>query len=168
MSLLDSIFFFILLLIGFNIKSLYPNFNRYERKILNYLFVFHILMSFVFFYTINESGGYAIKYWYDIKTLSFSELKVLIQEDFDPTIFPILGIGVIGNLFTIIYEQKQGLYASIASVVITLCVNLVVGASKNMLFVGLGYFLCNFLSFFVFYFWIKIIITNQLKFKNDY
>lgn len=100
--------------------------------------------------------------------LQWDNNLVILTRVMSLTIIPILGIGVIGNLFTIIYEQKQGLYASIASVVITLFVNLVVGASKNMLFVGLGYFLCNFLSFFVFYFWIKIIINNQLKFKNDY
>lgn len=87
MNVLDPLFFIFLIVIGFNIKNLYPNFNSYERKILNYLFVFHVFISFAFYYTVSESGGDAIKYWYDIKTISFDELKILINEDFDPTFF---------------------------------------------------------------------------------
>jgi hypothetical protein len=113
MNILDPIFFFILLLLGFNIKNLYSNFDQYERKLLNYLFIYHIFLSFVFFYTVNESGGDAIKYWYDAKTLNFIELKTLVSKDFEPTIFMYLLNYIPSNILELSFYIGNLFYAVI-------------------------------------------------------
>ena len=122
-------------------------------KLLKFIFLIGIVITIVYNLSIGEINFYFLKW---------DENLIYLTRIMSLTIIPILLIGIIGNLFTIIYEQKQGLYASIVSVVITLSVNLLVGATKNMHFVGIGYFVCNFLSFFVFYIWLRILIQRQI------
>ena len=123
------------------------------NKLLKFIFLIGILITVIYNLSIDEINFYFLKWDQDL---------IKLTRIMSLSIIPILFIGIIGNLFTIIYEQKKGLYASIVSVTITLSVNLVVGATKNMYFVGVGYIVCNFFSFFVFYVWLRILIQRQI------
>lgn len=120
--------------------------------------VFFLGLGIVFFYNllINPVNKY-ILYWQDD--------VVLLTRIMSISIIPLLMIGVVGNLFSIIYEQKQGLYVAIIVMIVTLLINLIFGYSLNLNFVGLGYVLCSFFNYFLYFFWFKKLINKQIKAK---
>lgn len=80
MSLLDICISIILLFIGFNLKNFFKGFTRYDKKILNLLFWYHILIAVVFSFYIGNNGGDAIHYWEAPVTYSLSSIIDLLES----------------------------------------------------------------------------------------
>lgn len=78
MSLLDICISIIFLFIGFNLKNFFKGFTRYDKKILNLLFWFHMAIAVVFSFYVGSNGGDAIHYWEAPVTYSFSDITDLL------------------------------------------------------------------------------------------
>jgi len=63
MTILDISICCIIILIGFNLKNVFPSFDKKDRKFLNQLFVFHFLVAVTFNFLVANNGGDAIVYW---------------------------------------------------------------------------------------------------------
>lgn len=73
---MDIVIIIVLVLLGFLSKNWFKlHLNNYDRKILNILWVYHILIAFIFYFYIINFGGDAWKYWHNPKfsTLSFTD-----------------------------------------------------------------------------------------------
>lgn len=78
MSLLDICISIIFLFIGFNLKNIFKGFTGYDKKILNLLFWFHIVIAVVFSFYVENNGGDAIHYWEAPATYSLLEIGNLL------------------------------------------------------------------------------------------
>ncbi len=66
--MLDISIIIIILLLGFNFKNSFKNtFSSYDKKVLNWLWVYHLLFAVVFYFYVNQTGGDARNYWFTVK-----------------------------------------------------------------------------------------------------
>ena len=80
MGLLDICVIIICVLLGFNLKNFFDVFSRGEKRWLNYLFGYHLIISIVFSSYIAVNGGDATHYWETAKIVSVSELLEAISR----------------------------------------------------------------------------------------
>lgn len=64
MIILDIVFCVIALMIGYKFKDFYSIFNQYDKKVLNQLFAYHLVITITFFYYLSEEGGDALGFWF--------------------------------------------------------------------------------------------------------
>ena len=72
-----------LLLFGFGLKSRYKEFSAKDHVLLDQLFFYHMIMSFVFYIYITTNGGDAMHYWNASKEFEFNDLWALFIKDFN-------------------------------------------------------------------------------------
>ena len=80
MIIIDFIFCLFILILGFNLKNSYPEFTLSEKKMLNKIFYFHILICFIatpIFY----KGGDALAYWMIPKDMSLDEVWINVLSE---------------------------------------------------------------------------------------
>ena len=75
MIIIDAIVCLILIIIGYNLKSLFPSLSEMDKKYVNYLYWFHILFAVVFHFYISSYGGDAQAYWGEPKVLPFYQIS---------------------------------------------------------------------------------------------
>lgn len=75
---MDYIIVPIALLFGFSLKSLFKKFNAKDHILLDQLFFYHMIMSFVFYIYIRTIGGDAWGYWRLAGLSNFEDLWSLI------------------------------------------------------------------------------------------
>lgn len=63
MIVLNAAIICILILVGYNLKNLFPDFTRSEKRFLNYLFFYHLVISIAFHLFISVNGGDASFFW---------------------------------------------------------------------------------------------------------
>ena len=80
MSLLDVCICIIFLLLGVNLKHLFKGFSSSEKRVLNFLFWYHIAMAFVFHFYVSGNGGDALHYWEAPLNNSFSSIIELVKR----------------------------------------------------------------------------------------
>ncbi len=80
MSILDIGIIIISVLVGFNLKHLYPSFSQAEKKWLNGLFLYHLAIAVAFSIYILNFGGDAQHYWQAPRELSLQEIMQLIHR----------------------------------------------------------------------------------------
>lgn len=71
---MDYIIVILLLIFGFSLKNLYPQLGGKEHILIDQLFFYHMIMSFIFYLYIIVFGGDAIMYWKSVKEITFPEL----------------------------------------------------------------------------------------------
>jgi len=74
MNLLDISINILLLIIAFNLKHIFNEFDNKDKKTLNLLLVYHIAISIFFHFYILSSGGDAIHYWEVPNQWEFSKI----------------------------------------------------------------------------------------------
>lgn len=66
--MLDISIIVIILLVGFNFKNFFKDtFSSYDKKVLNWLWLYHLLFAVVFYFYVNKTGGDARNYWFTVK-----------------------------------------------------------------------------------------------------
>lgn len=66
--MLDICIVIIVLLAGFNIKKLFKErLTKKDNKVLDLLWVYHLLFAFIFYFYVNANGGDARNYWFTVK-----------------------------------------------------------------------------------------------------
>ena len=75
---MDYIIVPLALLFGFSLKSLFKKFNAKDHILLDQLFFYHMIMSFVFYVYIIINGGDAQGYWRIAKNIEFEHLMTTI------------------------------------------------------------------------------------------
>ncbi len=73
MGVLDVPVCIVALIIGLNFKNKFRQLNNYDKKLMNKLFFFHVLIGVVFYFYVITRGD-AVYYWMHPKELSFQEL----------------------------------------------------------------------------------------------
>ena len=69
---MDYIFVPIILIFGVGIKNRYKSFSAKDHILLDQLFFFHMIMSFIFYIYLRLNGGDAFLYWNGAKSIDFS------------------------------------------------------------------------------------------------
>ncbi len=82
MSLLDICFTVILILVGVNLKKLFSDFTKDEKKFLNRLFYYHLAITVLFHLYISYDGGDAIHYWVAPQTIPLAEIWGMVREHY--------------------------------------------------------------------------------------
>ncbi len=80
MFLLNTAICIILLVIGFNLKNLFKSISQTDRKFLNKLYWYHIVIAVFFHFYIIAAGGDATHYWYTVKEMNIEEVLVLCKQ----------------------------------------------------------------------------------------
>lgn len=80
MGILDFSIITILILVGFNLKHLFRSFSKQEKRILDLLFLLHLVITIAFNFYIGTNGGDAVFYWDYPKNHSFSEIVDYIER----------------------------------------------------------------------------------------
>jgi len=62
--MLDVVVCFLLLVVGLNVKNWFTGFNAYDRKFLNYLFFWHLIIGAAYCYNVSDGTGDAYTYWF--------------------------------------------------------------------------------------------------------
>jgi hypothetical protein len=81
MVILDICICIIVFLIGINLKNIFPGFSRKDKKFLQSLFIYHILISIAFHFYIVNNGGDAIHYWAYPKSASFNDILAITNQE---------------------------------------------------------------------------------------
>ncbi|MDG4949891.1 hypothetical protein NLM59_03050 [Weeksellaceae bacterium KMM 9724] len=69
---MDYIFVPIILIFGFGLKSRYKIFTAKDHILLDQLFFYHMIMSFIFYIYLRLNGGDSFLYWNGVKNVDFS------------------------------------------------------------------------------------------------
>ncbi|MBC42549.1 MAG: hypothetical protein CML19_10025 [Pusillimonas sp.] len=83
MLVLNICILILVLIFGFNFKNNFKIFNNYDRSILNKLFLYHLLVSLVFYIIISTQGGDSTNYWfltYDFRFYDFNDVLQVIYR----------------------------------------------------------------------------------------
>ena len=79
--MLDVIVCIIIIVVGINLKNWFQGFNAYDKKILTWLFLWHIVVGIGYvFYNAISGGGDALGYWNIPKDASWDVLSKSIQS----------------------------------------------------------------------------------------
>lgn len=80
MVLLDICICIIVYLIGYNLKFIFKDFTKIDRKFLTQLFFYHILVAVAFHFYISINGGDALYYWNFPKTATLQDIFDVIDQ----------------------------------------------------------------------------------------
>lgn len=80
--ILDIFFTLVFLFIGFNLKNLY-NFNQEEKKILNTIFIYHIIVCLASLPIFDKNDGFY--YWMAPKQMEWMDIWLTVVENPKPT-----------------------------------------------------------------------------------
>ena len=80
MTLLDISICLIIFLIAFNLKNAFSSFDRYDKRFLNKLFVFHFVVAIAFNFIVASGGGDAMVYWNFPKENDFSAVMEVLDR----------------------------------------------------------------------------------------
>lgn len=82
MSLLDICVIIILLIFGFNLKNFFHGFSKVDKRHINYLYLYHLIITLVFYFFINIYGGDAQHYWEAPKIIPLNELVDMVSRHY--------------------------------------------------------------------------------------
>lgn len=80
MFILNLFFCILLFIAGFYLKKIYAGYSKYDHKILNWLYIYHVAIGIVFYYYVMAYGGDATVYWDKAKQFSFSDIITMISN----------------------------------------------------------------------------------------
>ncbi len=70
----------ITLIVGYNLKNYFTGFSKFDKKILVWLFFFHLIVGLGFHLYLTANGGDPILYWESPKTLSINQVLDVIKS----------------------------------------------------------------------------------------
>ncbi len=80
--MLDVIICLLLFIIGINLKHWISNFDTYDKRILNWLFLWHLFIGICYvLYLISTGGGDAYSYWNIPKTENWNDILTSFKAD---------------------------------------------------------------------------------------
>lgn len=136
MFLLNTAVCIILIVIGFNLKNLFKGLSKTDKRFLNKLFWYHILITVFFHFYIVTSGGDATHYWFTVKDMNIQEILGLCKQ-----------YNATGYIFLINYFPSNILDLSFFT--------------GNLFYAIIGY-----LGFIYFYITTKSFLNNNKNIKN--
>ena len=78
--MLDYFVCALLLYVGLNVKNWFSGFNAYDKKILNYLFLWHLIIGAAYCYNVSDGTGDAYTYWFAPKNNGWSVVMSYINR----------------------------------------------------------------------------------------
>jgi hypothetical protein len=79
--MLDVIVIIIFFLLGLNFKKLFPGFNPYDKKILTYLFFYHLIFGVAYYFFALSNAADATVYWNFPKDYGLDAVKAQMLRD---------------------------------------------------------------------------------------
>lgn len=134
--ILDIAICIIVFFVGFHLKNLFSDFSRFDRKVLNQLFLVHFVIAIAFHFYIATFGGDAQYYWSEPKNSTLDDIFAIIERG-----------SATGSIYLINYIPSKLLQLSFFT--------------GNMLYALLGY-----LGFIYLYRTVKFVLPNSEKLKR--
>lgn len=78
MSLIDVSICILVVIAGYNLKWLFPTLDRSDKRLLDLVWSFHLLVAIAFHFYIENFGGDAINYWGFPKEMTLDEILVYL------------------------------------------------------------------------------------------
>src|SRR4051794_8522995 len=79
--MLDVIVIIIFFVLGLNFKKFFPGFNLYDKKILTYLFFYHLIFGAAYYFFVLSNPADATLYWNVPKDYGFDAVKAQMLRD---------------------------------------------------------------------------------------
>ena len=78
--MLDYVVCLLLLIVGIEVKNWFKGFNAYDKKILNYLLLWHFIIGCAYCYNVSDGTGDAYTYWFAPKNTGWQAVTSYINR----------------------------------------------------------------------------------------